>query len=118
MHEFSIVQALFNQYKEYVAKQHAERITKAVTRIGMLSGGEPDLLQTAFDTFKEGTICDGAEFVMNIQPVVLYCRACGHEATLEGELVLSCAQCGSLETNIVDGEEMYLMSLEMEEGER
>jgi hydrogenase nickel incorporation protein HypA/HybF len=118
MHEYSIVQALLNQCEEHAAKHHAKKITKVVTKIGVLSGVEPDLLQTAFDTFKEGTICDGAEFVMNIQPVVLTCRVCGHEATLEGELVLSCAQCGSLETDIVDGEEMYLMSLEMEEGER
>jgi hydrogenase nickel incorporation protein HypA/HybF len=55
MHEFSIVHAQLNQCKEYVAKQHAERITKTVTRIGMLSGGEPDLLQMAFDTFTEGS---------------------------------------------------------------
>ena len=119
MHEYSIVQALLNQCEEHAAKHQAKRITKVVTKIGVLSGVEPDLLQTAFDTFKEGTICDGAEFVMNIQPVVLYCQKCGHEATLEmDDLILTCAKCGSLETRIVDGEEMYLMSLEMEEGER
>ncbi|ADV45363.1 hydrogenase maturation nickel metallochaperone HypA [Nitratifractor salsuginis] len=113
MHEYSIVQALLDQCEEHAAKHGAEKIVKVVTKIGVLSGVEPDLLQTAFDTFKEGTICEEAEFVMNIQPLVIYCRACQKESTLE-ELVMACPECGSLETNLLDGEDMYLMSLEME----
>jgi hydrogenase nickel incorporation protein HypA/HybF len=113
MHEYSIVQALINQCEEHAEAHHAKKILKVVTKIGVLSGVEPDLLRTAFDTFKEGTVCDGAELVMQIQPVVIYCRDCGHEETLE-DLALACPKCGSLATNVVDGEEMYLMSLEME----
>ena len=32
-----------------------------------MSGVEPNLLQTAFDTFKEATVCEDCEFIMNIQ---------------------------------------------------
>ena len=113
MHEYSIVQALLDQCESHAAKHGAKKITKVVTKIGVLSGVEPDLLQTAFDTFKEGTICEGAQFVMNIQPVVIRCRECGQESTLE-ELNLACPKCRNIHTDIVDGEEMFLMSLEME----
>ncbi len=113
MHEYSIVQALLDQCESHAAKHNAKKITKVVTKIGVLSGVEPDLLQTAFDTFKEGTICKDAEFVMNIQPVVIRCRECGQETMLE-ELKLVCPKCGSIQTEIIDGEEMYLMTLEME----
>ncbi|WP_353661398.1 hydrogenase maturation nickel metallochaperone HypA [Hydrogenimonas sp. SS33] len=113
MHEYSIVQALLNQCEEHAAKHGAGKILKVVTKIGVLSGVEPDLLQTAFDTFKEGTVCDGAEFIMNIQPLVVYCHDCKTKSTLQ-ELAMACPKCGSLATNVVDGEEMYLMSLEME----
>ena len=113
MHEYSIVQALLDQCENHAAKHAASKITKVVTKIGVLSGVEPDLLQTAFDTFKEGTICEEAEFIMNIQPVVIRCRDCGQEATLE-ELNLVCPECKSVQTDIVDGEEMYLMTLEMQ----
>ena len=112
MHEYSIVQALLNQCEEHASKHGAKKIVKVVSKIGVLSGVEPDLLQTAFDTFKEGTICDGAEFIMNIQPLVIYCHECKAESTLE-DLALACPQCGSLATNVIDGEDMYLMSLEM-----
>ncbi|WP_456428156.1 hydrogenase/urease nickel incorporation protein HypA [Nitratifractor sp.] len=113
MHEYSIVQALLDQCESHAAKHGATKITKVVTKIGVLSGVEPDLLQTAFDTFKEGTVCDGAEFVMEIQPVVIRCPDCGQETTLE-ELNLVCPKCESIQTEIIDGEEMYLMRLEME----
>ncbi len=112
MHEYSIVQALLNQCESHATEHGAKKITKVVTKIGVLSGVEPDLLQTAFDTFKEGTICDGAEFVMNIQPVVIRCREC-REVTVLEELNLVCPKCGSIQTEIADGEEMYLMSLDM-----
>ena len=45
-------------------------------KIGVMSGVEPELLKSAFDTFKEETICDSAEFILNIQPVVVMCRDC------------------------------------------
>ena len=113
MHEYSIVQALLNQCEEHASKHNASKITKVVTKIGVLSGVEPDLLQTAFDTFKEGTICNGCEFVMNIQKVVLYCNDCKSDIEID-DLVMACPKCGGLNTNMVDGEDMYLMSLEME----
>jgi len=112
MHEYSIVQALLNQCEEHASKHNATKVVKVVTKIGVLSGVEPDLLQTAFDTFKEGTICEEAEFVMQIQPLIVYCHDCQSESTLE-ELAMACPKCGSLSTHVIDGEEMYLMSLEM-----
>ncbi len=50
---------------------------------------------------------------MNLQPIVIYCRGCGQEATLD-ELKLACPVCESLNTDMVDGEDMYLMTLEMD----
>lgn len=112
MHEYSIVQALLDQCESHAAKHGAKKITKVVTKIGILSGVEPDLLQTAFDTFKEGTVCEEAEFIMQIQPIVIRCLECDEEATVE-ELKLVCPKCKNVKTEIIDGEEMYLMSLEM-----
>ena len=49
MHEYSIVQNLLDQCEDQ-AKQHgAKKVEKVVVKIGVMSGVEPDLLQTAFD---------------------------------------------------------------------
>ncbi|MBN2894432.1 MAG: hydrogenase maturation nickel metallochaperone HypA [Campylobacterales bacterium] len=113
MHEYSIVQALLTQCEEHAKANDAQHITRVEVKIGRLSGVEPHLLAMAFDTFKERTVCDGAEFVMQVQPVVITCKACGAQTTLE-ELLYRCPRCESLEVETVDGEGMYLMRLEME----
>lgn len=113
MHEYSIVQALLEQCESHAKANNAAKITKVVTKIGKLSGVEPHLLQTAFDTFKEKSICDGAEFVMNLQDLKLYCNVCNKESE-QSEVRYQCAHCHSTDVSVIDGEDMYLMSLEME----
>jgi len=112
MHEYSVVQALLNQCEEIAAQNNATKVTKVITKIGAMSGIETQLLQTAFDTFKEGTICDGAEFVINPQKLKLECKECGHIFEVD-EVRYYCVSCESLKVKVLDGEDMYLMSLEM-----
>ncbi|BBG66379.1 [NiFe] hydrogenase nickel incorporation protein HypA [Hydrogenimonas sp.] len=113
MHEYSIVQALLDQCEEHARTNEAEKITRIEVKIGVLSGVEPHLLETAFNTFKERTICDSAEFVIQIQPVVIFCSECSKESVLS-EHDYSCPRCGSALVRIIDGEDMFLMRLEME----
>ncbi len=113
MHEYSIVQALLEQCESHVKANHATKVVKVVTKIGKLSGVEPHLLETAFHTFKEKTVCDGAEFVMNLQNLRLYCNTCKKESE-QSEICYQCLHCQSTDVSVVDGEEMYLMTLEME----
>jgi len=113
MHEYSIVDSLLELATEHAFKNNANKVTKLEVKIGVLSGVEPELLKTAFDTFKEGTICEEAEFIMNIQPVVIKCEECNQESTLKKDEYL-CPHCKSKNIKIIDGEDMYLMSLELE----
>lgn len=112
MHEYSVVQALLNQCEEHATANNASTVSKVVCKIGVMSGIEVHLLQVAFDTFKEGTICEGAEFVIHVQKLKLECRDCGHVYE-EDEVRYFCQKCESLKVKVIDGEEMYLMSLEM-----
>ncbi|WP_456322944.1 hydrogenase maturation nickel metallochaperone HypA [Hydrogenimonas sp.] len=113
MHEYSIVQALLDQCERHARDNNAEKITKIEVKIGVLSGVEPHLLETAFNTFKEKTICEEADFVMNIQPVVVYCSECKKEFTLKKH-DYACPECQGNLVKILDGEDMLLMRLEME----
>lgn len=113
MHEYSVVQALLDQIERIAEENDADKVTKIIVKIGKMSGVEPHLLEIAFNTFKEKTVCDGAEFVMNVQPLTLRCRSCGALNELD-EVYYRCPACESLEVDVADGEEMYLMTLEME----
>ncbi len=113
MHEYSIVQALIEQIETIAGEHDAQTVTKVILKIGVMSGVEPHLLEMAFDTFKEQTICGGAELVMNIQPLTLLCTACQIQSELKS-IQYCCPECESLEVKVVDGEEMFLMSMEMQ----
>ena len=113
MHEYSVVQALLNQCETVAQENGAEKITKVVCKIGVMSGIEIHLLKVAFDTFKEGTMCADAAFVINEQKLKLECRECGHVFETD-EIRYFCVACESLKVKVLDGEDMYLMSLEME----
>ena len=113
MHEYSIVQSILDSCEEYVKENEATKVTKVVVKIGVMSGVEPELLKRAFDTFKEKTKCDGAEFIMNIQSVVIMCKSCKKESILE-KLEYKCPSCESVDLEIIDGEDMFLMQLELD----
>ena len=113
MHEYSIVQSLVESCEEHVKVNNATRVTKVVVKIGVMSGVEPHLLEEAFELFKEGTICDGCEFVMNIQKVKVECNSCKAISELEKNEYL-CPKCKSIDVNVIDGEDMFLMQLELE----
>ena len=113
MHEYSVVQALLNQCEEVATQNEATKVTKVVCKIGVMSGIEIHLLQTAFDTFKEGTLCANAEFIINEQKLKLECKECGEVFEVD-EVRYYCPHCESLRVKVLDGEDMYLMSLEME----
>jgi hydrogenase nickel insertion protein HypA len=112
LHEYSIVQALLNQCEDIAKKNNATKVKKVITKIGIMSGVEAHLLQIAFDTFKEKTICDKAEFIINVQKLKLKCKECKAEFELD-EIRYFCIKCESLKVKVIDGEDMYLMSLEM-----
>ncbi len=116
MHEFSIVQSLLTLIEQTAQENNAKKVTKVVVQIGVLSGVEPHLLELAFNTFKEGTIAEEAELVMEIEKLRIKCRDCGAKSEKE-ELNMLCPSCGSLNTQIVAGEDMYLKSLELETDE-
>jgi hydrogenase nickel incorporation protein HypA/HybF len=113
MHEYSIVNALMDMCEEHVEKNSASKVLSLKVAIGDLSGVEADLLLSSYDTFKEGTVCEGAQMhIERISPAAL-CLACEEEFEVD-EYNFLCPKCGSGQTKLVRGKEMHLMSLELE----
>lgn len=111
MHEYSIVAALIDQVHQIAAERGASRVQRLHVQIGELAGVELDLLQTAYDTFRERTICERAELV--IQPVAARwaCTQCGGEIEPGG--ILRCPSC-ERPARLIRGDEIILERIEME----
>ncbi len=113
MHEYSIVSALIEQCEQYARTNQAHEVSTVVIKVGVLSGVEPELLRLAFETFKLDGICHRAELIMQIQPLVIRCLDCQQQSELSERSII-CPGCNSHHTQVVEGEEMLLMQLELE----
>jgi hydrogenase nickel incorporation protein HypA/HybF len=60
MHEYSLVQAMFDQMANVMAINHARAVRRVRVRIGPMAGVDPDLFRTAYDVYRERTFCADA----------------------------------------------------------
>jgi hydrogenase nickel insertion protein HypA len=111
MHEYSIVQALVERVAIEAASRRATAVHRLSVRIGELSGVEVDLLITAYQTFRERTVCEAAELDVLTVPARWECPAC-HRAIGRGSL-LRCPECAA-PARLAAGDEIMLDRIEME----
>ena len=111
MHEYSIVQALVDRVEAEVRTRRATAVHRLSVRIGELSGVEPELLTTAYETFRERTICEGAVLDLKIVAAQWECPSCGR-AIGRGDL-LTCPAC-AVPARLAQGDELVLERIEME----
>src|SRR5215203_2758272 len=111
MHEYSIVQALYDGVMAHAAKGHAASVHEVRVRIGEMSGVDVGLLHTAWNTFRVHTTCDAAELAIEVVPATWACPLC--EAVARRPGVLRCASCGG-PLKLAQGDEIVLDQIVME----
>ena len=111
MHELSIADAILQ-----IALNHADerRIESIEVKIGHLRQVVPDALAFAFTLVSEGTNAEGATLELHEVPAAGICRTCGTHTEFDG-FPLACEGCGSLDVELVRGEELLVDALTMEE---
>jgi hydrogenase nickel incorporation protein HypA/HybF len=113
MHELSVCQGLLRQVEQVAAQHQANGVAKIVLRVGGLSGVEPPLLERAFEVARMGTLAERAELVIESGPVVVKCRQCGGSCAVPVNRLL-CTDCGDWRVQVVEGEELLLLSVELD----
>lgn len=111
MHEYSIVQAMFDQIERTAGDHHATVVHRVRIRLGACAGVDPVLLHTAYDTFRVGTLCADAPLEIAEVPVRWVCPA-GH-GEMESGAALTCAECGR-PARLESGDELILERVELE----
>ena len=114
MHELSVVAGLFDILEEKAREAGAARVTAVTIRVGRLSGVVPDLLESAFDAFKKGTIASEAALVIEVarapRPVPLV-RKRDRRRRPDSSPVPPAARRGC---EILEGMDIFLQKLEIE----
>ena len=111
MHEYSIVAALLKRVEVEAESRGATAVHQIRVRIGELSGVEPELLASAYELFRERSVCAAAELEIVPAPARWACPECG--GTIESGMILRCPAC-SIPARLTDGGEILLERIDME----
>jgi len=102
-----------DQVETIALERNAQSVTLIVVAMGPLSGVEAQLLKNAYPLASAGTVAENAELVIEYLPIRVRCTQCDSESdALPNKLV--CKQCGDWRTTLISGDELMLMSVELE----
>ena len=117
MHELSIAASIVDAVTESAAAYPGARVKEVRLRVGALASVIEDSLQFCWGITVEGTPLEGSKLVVKILPVVAHCAACGKDGELESLQSFRCPHCGEPATDLRQGRELEIDSIEIEDGE-
>ncbi len=112
MHEYSLVQALIGRVQEEAERRGAVAVRCLVVRVGELSGVEPELFLSAYELFRQGTVCESARLHVRKVGASWSCPECGR--AIERGAPLRCPSCREPARLDEGGDALTLDSIEME----
>jgi hydrogenase nickel incorporation protein HypA/HybF len=114
MHEAAIASDLLEIVLQACEGQGVRRVRTALLELGVLSCVEPRSLEFAFEVLSRGTIAEGCALEVERPALVIHCPVCGHRGEADLELP-GCPECGQTPVRAVQGREMRLVSIEVED---
>lgn len=115
MHELSICQALISKIEE-IAISRSGQVRTVRVGIGPLSGIEPQLLENAYPLACAGTCAESSKLVIEPMNIRVRCHSCGAESVATANRLV-CGKCGDWRTDLLSGDELLLLQIELETDE-
>lgn len=115
MHELSVTESILEIALRHGRNAGATAVTDLFLVVGELSTIVDESVQFYWDIISEETAAAGSTLHFRRVPGLMGCRVCGH--TYSPREDLPCPNCGSLDINILAGEEFYLEAIEIAAGD-
>jgi hydrogenase nickel incorporation protein HypA/HybF len=114
MHELSIAMGIVDAALEE-AQQRGVRVSAVHLRLGALSGVVKDALLFSYEVACQDTPLEGSHLIVEDVPVIVFCPRCNEHRTLPSVQLFICPECGAPTGNIVQGKELEVFALEVED---
>lgn len=115
MHELSIAYNLVELADTAARNAGATKVVAVHLRLGAMAGVVEDALRFSFPLAAAGTLVEGATLDVECVPVRIFCTTCNVERTLEPPFALRCPVCATPAGRMVEGREIQLDTIEIEE---
>jgi hydrogenase nickel incorporation protein HypA/HybF len=116
MHELSIVSSVVESVTESLAAYPGARVEEVRLRVGALQSVVVDSLEFCWGIATEGTPLAGSRLVVKTVPVVMHCAVCAADVELEGVQSFRCPRCAQPSSDLRQGRELEIESIEIEDG--
>jgi hydrogenase nickel incorporation protein HypA/HybF len=113
MHELRIAGDLSDIVLESASVAGLSVVTCVNVTFGVLVQIVPEIFESAFREVVRNTAAENAVINFEIVPVRLACRNCRNVFTIV-ENMFACPSCGSSDTDIINGKELFITSIEGE----
>ncbi|MCH4185185.1 MAG: hydrogenase maturation nickel metallochaperone HypA [Eggerthellaceae bacterium] len=113
MHELGIMSGVLDAVDKSAKQAQADKVLKISLSIGVMTEAIEDSLRFAFEALTEGTYMEGADLEINMVEPRSRCLECGKEFNHDRFHVL-CPECGSFATELLQGREMQIDSIEVD----
>ena len=115
MHELSIAMNIVDLAQEESQSRGGLRVNAVHLRLGALSGVVKDALLSSYEMACHDTPLAGSRLIIEDVPGMVYCPACAASRPVRTSEWFCCSVCGAIASRIVQGKELELVSLEVEE---
>lgn len=114
MHELSIAMSIVDMATEEAERRGAQ-VNAVHLKLGLLSGVVPDALLSSYQMACYDTPLKGSRLVIEEVPIVVYCSRCQVQRTLSSMQWFCCPECGTPTGDVVQGKELEVVGLEIQE---
>jgi len=115
MHELSIAISLVEAVQEELVKLGPVRPLAVHLQLGQLAGVVRDALEFSYEIACQNTLLAGSRLIIEELPILVDCPVCGVPREIVSLQEFRCAVCGSAGGKLVQGRELQVAALEIED---
>jgi len=101
--------------QEHLPKDQPAKVTKISLKVGKLTAIVPDSFKFCMEIISKDTPAEDAQILIEEVPLTVECQDCKTVSDLE-EPVFICPNCGGNNLALISGRELFVESIEVEEG--
>jgi hydrogenase nickel incorporation protein HypA/HybF len=117
MHELSIAMGIVDAALDE-AQRRGVQVSAVHLRLGALSGVVKDALMFSYEVACQDTALQGSRLIVEDVPVVVFCPRCKERRALSSVQSFACPECGEPTRDILQGKELEVFALEVQDEEQ
>jgi hydrogenase nickel incorporation protein HypA/HybF len=115
MHELSIAMSIVEMAEEESASRGNAQILAVHLRLGPLSGVVKEALLSSYEMACASTPLAGSQLLIEEVPVEVFCPRCKTRVRVSSIQWMACPECGTPTPEVLQGRELEVTALEMNE---